>query len=343
MNNQIIITEELETFSPHIKVTNGEKFVFIKNIHHHHSKGLATIITPPQLSSSIGKSKKEPIQVIILVHGHLSHKNAIYQPLLANQLSRLGYLVIRFDFRNQGDSEPNEQQEIGRTISQDINDFETIVQSFDPSLCQTSVGIYGFKRLSVYMVVAHSRGVLPTMAYYSSKLLEQEIPYLVNCCGRFYSEGLLERYSKSYPNWKVEGGFKAMTFLHGTYTEYWVPREEIESAGTWSTIKFEDISKNTNIINIYGTCDSIIPYEDALQYDKMFKGRSFLYNVAGADHNFYGLKDDLNVLGLPLRRDKVNYCPYVVALISLVLQNKQLREFRKEEIEDIINAILGRS
>lgn len=157
---------------------------------------MAVIVTEPD------KTKINKKQVILLVHRHLSHKNAIYQPLLANVLSLLGYWVIRFDFRGQGDSETNANLQLGRTVSQDIEDLETIIKSLNPYFSKGYKELFGEDEMSIKMVIAHSRGVLPIIKHFGSINTYERVPYLVNCCGRYSSEGLLERYTKLYPKWK---------------------------------------------------------------------------------------------------------------------------------------------
>lgn len=337
MKDIITIKTDSRLKPSYLNLQERERFCFIKNELYHTVEGLAVIITEPDAS------KINTNQVILLVHGHLSHKNAIYQPLLADVLSQLGYWVIRFDFRNQGDSETNANIQLGRTISQDVEDLETIIKSLDPYFCKDHMKIFGENtmNISIEMVIAHSRGVLPMMEYFGSIDMSGRIPYLVNCCGRYGSEGLLKRYTELYPKWRQQKGFRTKTFYHGKYTDYWVPEGEILSTGQFSTEYFKHIPKTTKVVNIYGTCDDVIPIDDAIQYHRIFGNRSFQFWIPGCDHNFYGLIDDKNCCDLPTRRGKVNYSYYLAALIYLGVQNHSFHGINESQIENALAKIVA--
>ncbi|CAL9737805.1 hypothetical protein MOSE0_M08658 [Monosporozyma servazzii] len=324
----------------YIILKEREIFCFIKNERFHKSDGLATIITKPRTQSTHQSGQANNSQnVAILIHGHLSHKNAIYQPLLAEMLSNLGYLVIRFDFRNQGDSEDNRDKSVGRTIFQDLEDLETVIKCVTNKDTKKFTDIFGENKLSLEMIIAHSRGVLPMFSYFSSLGKKIAVPTLINCCGRFSSDGLLRRYTKMYPNWEKEKGFWTKTFRYGKYTKHWVPYDEIISAGCFSNKQFKNISTITNVVHIYGTRDDVIPLKDAEDYHELFKPNSFIYLISGADHNFYGLTDDDNEFKLPSKRGKVNYSYYLVALLSLASKNNSFKDIEEAETKAALSDI----
>ena len=159
--------------------------------------------------------------------------------------------------------------------------------------------------MSIEMVMAHSRGVLPMMQYFGSVDTSQRVPYLVNCCGRYFSEGLLKRYTKLYPKWREEKGFWTKTFYHGKYVDYWVPESEILSTGQFPIDCFKSIPSSTQVINIYGTFDNTIPKNGTEQYHLTFGDRSFQFWIPGSDHNLYGLINDNNHFNLPTMKGKV--------------------------------------
>lgn len=341
MHNQFSLISDLELIPEHVQLKKRERFCYIKNEEVYKDRGLATIVTLPNKQICYSPEYLEGEQkMVILVHGHLSHKNAIYQPLLAEMLSDLGYLVVRFDFRCQGDSEDNFDMSIGRTINQDIEDLETIIKYFTSCYTITDEGIFSDAKPSLDMVIAHSRGVLPMLSYFSNLGNNVTAPTLVNCCGRYLSEGLLKRYTKLYPNWEEKNGFWTKTFRYGKYADYWVSKEEIISAGSFSTDLFENIPKTTQIINIYGTCDGVIPMKDAELYYDLFRGRSSIFLIPGADHNFYGLSDDSNAFRLPVKRGKVNYSYYLVALLNIALRNKSFKSIDGSNINATIPGMI---
>lgn len=335
MNNTITVKRDLRLKPSYLTLQEREIFCFINNEQYHTAEGLAVIVTEPD------KTEINKKQVILLVHRHLSHKNAIYQPLLANVLSLLGYWVIRFDFRGQGDSETNANLQLGRTVSQDIEDLETIIKSLNPYFSKGYKELFGEDEMSIKMVIAHSRGVLPIIKHFGSINTYERVPYLVNCCGRYSSEGLLERYTKLYPKWKQQKGFWVKTFHHGEYINYWVPEGEVLDAGQFSTECFKHIHKTTNVVNIYGTCDHVIPSDDATKYHNTFGSRSFQFLVPGSDHNFYGLIDDKNPYNLPTKRERTNYSYYLAALIYLGVQNDSFHDVDKFQIKSASAELLA--
>lgn len=344
MISTVTIVRDTKLKPSYITLKDREVFCFIKNESYHTAEGLAVIITTPEVTNTqvfeIDSTNINKNKVILLIHGHLSHKNAIYQPLLATVLSLLGYWVIRFDFRNQGDSEANANKQLGRTISQDIEDLDTIIKSLDGNFCKNYHEIFGENKVSIEMVIAHSRGVLPMMQYFGSVDTSQRVPYLVNCCGRYFSEGLLKRYTKLYPKWREEKGFWTKTFYHGKYVDYWVPESEILSTGQFPIDCFKSIPSSTQVINIYGTFDNIIPKNDAEQYHLTFGDRSFQFWIPGSDHNLYGLINDKNHFNLPTRRGKVNYSYYLAALIYLGIQAHSFQDIDRSQIKNTLTKLI---
>ncbi|CCK70179.1 uncharacterized protein KNAG_0D04330 [Huiozyma naganishii CBS 8797] len=287
----------------HLVLEDNEDFVFIRSKKYHKGNGLGAIISWPEITHP-----NTVTQTVILVHGHLSHKNAIYQPDMAAKLSSLGYCVIRFDFRNQGDSEDNRDALLGRTLPQDFQDLDTIVRSL------SAKRVYRGLELSLAAVIAHSRGVL-VMFHYFNEHNRQRVPLLVNCCGRFGSAKILERYDRVFPSWRGDHGFTAKTFRFGQYTDYWVSEAEIMSTAQVDTRQFTRLDHGTKVLLIYCQCDAVIPESDGIQYRNMFRLAHYDTNfceIPFADHNFYGLPGDKNSYGLPLKRNKVNYASLVL-------------------------------
>ncbi|CAB4256972.1 similar to Saccharomyces cerevisiae YDL057W Putative protein of unknown function [Maudiozyma barnettii] len=307
---------DYETVTPnYIKLEKNELFVNVLGGQDHFGDiaKLATIISLPVIGNDI---EPHVLKVATLLHGHQSHKNAIYQPLLAQTLSNIGYCVIRFDFRGQGDSSPNEFKMEGRTIEQDVNDIHTICTFIckGPLLDLVNMKLRehmpsndsNYESVCPKIMVAHSRGVL-AMFEYLLACKEFQIPLIVNCCGRFDGSGLLTRYTKIKPTWRKEGGLNISTLRYGKYEECWVPTPEILSTAKVDTLKFNDINQSFKVLSVYGSKDLVVPVEDGEKYEKLFQERGLLLLIDGADHNFYGLPEDPNIHKLPLKRGKVNY------------------------------------
>lgn len=307
-----------------IKLKSNEVFVNVTEGSSQKSS-LATIISVPQSHQSL---QNRTLPLVILLHGHQSHKNAIYQPLVADELSKLGYCVVRFDFRGQGDSSDNESEELGRTIHQDLIDMNRIIEyALGTELLllvnnkldsETSITCPTFDSVTLEIIIAHSRGVL-VMFQYLVEHPRLTVPLLVNCCGRFRGEGLAERYTKATPTWRADGGVSSMTLRHGTFQTVWVPVDEIQTAVDVSTQNFDQISQYSHVICVYGTRDSIVPPADGRAYNRLFGQRSELWMIEGADHNLYGLANDPNRKALPLRKGKVNYSVEFVEKLLMYL------------------------
>lgn len=294
---------------------------------------LATIITPPSFQNTTEISKN--MKVALLLHGHQSHKNAIYQPLMAQALSAKGYAVVRFDFRGQGDSSPNSSKQEGRTTEQDVDDLDMMInfvkngslkQIINETLLEKipRAKVETYETVNIDMIIAHSRGVLVMFQYILQKS-DLHVRLLVNCCGRYDGNGLLRRYTNMVPTWRDDGGLEISTLRYGKYSKSWIPTPEILSAANVKTSNFKAINNAERVIHVYGTCDTVIPMEDARKYVDTFGSMSSLLVLEGSDHNFYGLKDDLNVHKLPLRNGLVNYS---VLFVSEYL--KMLTQFENQ-------------
>ncbi|CEP60433.1 uncharacterized protein LALA0_S01e10770g [Lachancea lanzarotensis] len=318
-----------------------ERFLYLKHSEYHASTGIAGILTVPtslQFESMAEKTAHEsqyglPLhKLVLLCHGHSAHKNTVYMPLLARKLADIGYYVLRIDFRSMGDSEPNRDSHVGRTIAQDCEDIETVYQWVQTQQCGKLAG----HQLVLDTIVAHSRGVMSMFEFARSRF----VPNLVNACGRYVAHGLVEKSLKRNPNWDRDGGFNCTILRHGKMQEVWIPKAETMSAATVDTSKFAEIDSRTSVMSIYGSKDSIIPLSALAQYSNLFEGRHTAELVMYADHNFYGLPEDPNVDQLPLRKGLVNYNVKTVERIaSFLAPEQQMQRFYKTtfSIQDAAN------
>lgn len=318
--------------NPHeqtVPLLENEQFIYIKDQKRHTGVGLAAILSKPpslQFDTLAERVKNEfkfafpTHKLVLLLHGHQSFKNALYQPLLADKLTKNGYYVLRIDFRGLGDSEDNRVPELGRTIQQDVEDLTTIYEFVSSDACKSLLG----RALTLDTIIAHSRGVISMFEFARSFY----VPNLINCCGRFDSQGLLLKAARRCPQWEEDGGFYCNTLRFGKWQDVWIPRQETLSAGTLDTSKFEEINSETWILSVYTATDPVIPIASAAGYSNLFEGRHTLEIVPNCDHNFYGFPDDTNKLNLPIRKGKVNYGAYLVAyLLEYLNPENQLQRF----------------
>ncbi|EGA62761.1 YDL057W-like protein [Saccharomyces cerevisiae FostersO] len=200
------VTVQIQSAPPsYIKLEANEKFVYITSTMNGLSYQIAAIVSYPEKRNSSTANKEDgkllckENKLALLLHGSQSHKNAIYQTLLAKRLAEFGYWVLRIDFRGQGDSSDNCDPGLGRTLAQDLEDLSTVYQTVsDRSL---RVQLYKTSTISLDVVVAHSRGSL-AMFKFCLKLHAAGSPlpsHLINCAGRYDGRGLIERCTRLHP------------------------------------------------------------------------------------------------------------------------------------------------
>ena len=314
---------ELAPKIPHVKLNANEKLLYVFSRSIHKAIGLSTIVSFPKSEPVLWEN--DSIAAVLLIHGHLSHKNAIYQPMLADVLSSMGFLVLRFDFRGQGDSEDNYDPTSGRLLDQDVEDLTTMVgllgnSQFIDLVAENLRSADGPRQLSPIAMIAHSRGTLAMYEYALSQLQQRctcPCRLLVNCSGRYCASGYYDKINRTHPDWVKDVGFKAKTFRHGQMIDQWIPRDEIDRTATAEGANFAPLKSKAVHLLYYGDCDTVVPLPEAYHYKHLFGNDAILSFIRGADHNFYGLEDDPNVKGLPLRRGKVNYSFELVANILI--------------------------
>lgn len=330
-----ITYEVVADVPPHIRLQSNEQFVYFKHGKYHTGRGIAVILSHPKslqydtLSDRVQNQHQFELpqhRLALALHGHQSHKNYPYQGLVASRLSEMGFFVIRMDFRGLGDSEDVSDARVGRTISQDLEDIDTIYEFVSsPRLCKELCGF----PLTLDTVMAHSRGVI-SMFEYARANPDKYIPNLINCAGRFDGQGLLRKRLKASPKWLEEGGFWCEFPRYGSFERTWVPCAETMSAAEVDTAAFSEIDERTWVFSCYGVEDEVIPLDAAASYANLFNGRHTLKLIQGANHNYLGLPGDSNELELPLRKGRVNYCYKLVDLIAdhLSRENQMARFYR---------------
>lgn len=316
------VTYEVVTDVPsYIRLESNEQFVHFKHSKFHTAQGIAGILSRPKslqfdsLSEQIQNKHQFELpqhRLALLLHGHSANKNHPYQPLMASRLTEMGMFVIRIDFRGLGDSEDNRDSELGRSISQDVEDIDTIYEFVSsPRLCKELCGF----PLSLDTIMAHSRGVV-SMFEFARLNPDKYVPNLINLAGRFEGHGLVRKRLKECPEWRKNGGYWCKIPRYGDHVRAWVPCSETLSAAEVDASDFKNIDKRTWVLSCYGVNDEVIPVDAAANYANTFSPRHTLNLIHGANHNFLGLPDDCNELRLPLRRGLVNYCSKLVDVVA---------------------------
>lgn len=264
--------------------------------------------TPTRESSSqicciLSKPEGEPtLRAAIIMHGMGSHKNSIFIPKLARKLSREENMyVVRFDFRNCGDSTKTGSD--GRTLQNDIEDIAVIYDYL-------SNGGFQGKKLFVDTLIGHSRGVVDVFNW---QLQNQDkfVPNLGACAGRFIGSGLTDNIKRAHPDFEKVGGHYIKGFQDGRYTDVWIPKIESSSLGELYMDKVKDITFDSDTLCLYGSRENVIPLEDAAMYVNALKGRNTFVIIPNADHCFFGVdkvpESEWETSAKPIKNGVVDY------------------------------------
>ncbi|CAM9011027.1 unnamed protein product [Wickerhamomyces anomalus] len=252
----------------------------------------------------------------LILHGKGGHKNYCYQAMLAQELAtKLGIYSFRLDFRGCGDSQQNEDESMGRMISQDIEDINLSLDVFSNGASFEEIGI----NLTTHSIVAHSRGSVAMMrwAIEEQKKLDKGEPNyrfvqnLVNTAGRFNGKLLLDGLKiQASPE-----GYTLNQYRLGKYQDLVIQTPETADLGSQNLEEMKYINDEIQVLSVYGLHDHIVPIEDSTHFANLLGSRHTLRFINFADHNFYGSqevteknKSRLNPNGYPLnKRNKVNY------------------------------------
>ncbi|KAK6456819.1 protein-tyrosine phosphatase-like protein [Scheffersomyces xylosifermentans] len=267
-------------------------------------------------------------KVALILHGQGGHRNYCYQKHLAHKLAaELGIYSLRIDFRGCGSSADNEDAKRGRVLDQDLEDISDAAK-FIVDGSRNGLGI----NLTLSSLIAHSRGSVAMLlwAMYQDERSKRGdpdailVPNLVNCCARYNSPTVLDRYPVLDEYFTV---VPQTCLRHGEIQEVLITREELISLTRPDFSKINTLSQDWSVMSIYGLEDGIIPINDSSHFaNALNRGRYShrLELIPHADHNFYGeipIKNDYdaeehNKENLPLNRKKlVNYNYKVTELI----------------------------
>lgn len=251
---------------------------------------LSCILSKPNL-----KYHPKTSRAAIIMHGLGAHKNSCYNSKLARKISKEhGIFVIRFDFRNCGDS--YKTGKMGRTLQNDIEDINIIYNWL------TNGGFEG-KKIFVDSLIGHSRGVVDVFNWQLANP-DKFVINLIACAGRFIGRGLSDSIRKKHPNFETEGGHIIQGFQNGSYGDLWVPLAETKSLSVLNMKTVKKINKDIDTLLVYGTRENVIPLEDAALYANSLRERNTLILIPGADHCFRGVdkipEDELMSCGKPI-------------------------------------------
>lgn len=221
--------------------------------------------------------------IFIICHGHLSWRNQMLFIGLSKKLHEiLGYPILRFDFNGNGHS-----------------DGEWKFAAYDENysdICDVINYVHNTLQCRVGGVIAHSQGVITSMQYASRHgdidcNDARYIPYYVNLAGRFHVPDIAQlekRFPKEhYDELKRQG---SVTLLKRGEKIYQLTLDDAKRHAEYDTLSSLQAFPNVKVLTIHGNADNRVPVEDAKKFDDVLKDRHSLKIIAGADHNFNGLK-----------------------------------------------------
>lgn len=274
----------------------------------------------------------ETCRAAMLMHGIGGQKNYCYHSKLARKLSReQGMFVVRFDFRNCGDS--SKTGVLGRTLQDDLEDMSTVYNWL------TGGGFEG-KKLYVDTLIGHSRGVVDVFNWQ----LQNQNKFVINlvaCSGRFIGSGLPHSIKKLHPNFEKEGGHYIQGFQDGAYRKVWVPLKETESLGVLNMITVKNITQDTDTLCVYGSREQVIPLQDAAHYVNALAGRNTLILIPDADHCFRGVEkipqNEWETYGKPIAKPAgvVDYNPEVAEKVAEWMSSEKMHQRFYEKTKNI--------
>lgn len=279
------------------------------------------------LSRPIGE---DTLRAAILMHGMGSHKNSIFIPKLARKLSEQGNMyVIRFDFRNCGDS--TKTGSFGRTLQNDIEDISVVYDYL-------SSGGFEGKKLFVDTLVGHSRGVVDVFNWQLQNK-GKFVPNLVACAGRFLGSGLINNIKKAHSDYEEVGGHYIKGFQDGKYTDVWIPIKESMSLGTLNMEIVREITPHSNTLCLYGSRENVIPLEDAAMYVNALRERNTFVIIPNADHCFFGVdkipENEWETSSKPIKNGVIDYNFEVADILANWISSKTMQERFYERTKNI--------
>ena len=220
--------------------------------------------------------------VVIICHGYLSNKNALFLPQLSRDISDRNahqFHSVRFDFHGCGQSTGRDEWDYGGYEDEAKDDLRCIVEYLRNES----------KKYFIRALIGHSRAgttVLLYATYYD------DIPIIVNIAGRYRLErGIIERFSlKQLDELEKNGSFVILT----SDGEFRITKEAIERRKNLDITQIENIHQ-AKVLNIWGDQDDVIPGDDVFLFNDQLTNtkKTEMIIVSDADHCFVGKEKEL--------------------------------------------------
>ncbi|KAI8987640.1 protein-tyrosine phosphatase-like protein [Mycotypha africana] len=210
--------------------------------------------------------EKTPIaennRLVLLLHGEQGHKDALYQPVLAE---RLPFSSFRFDFHGCGDSEG--KPDYGR-IARDVDDIRAVVAYFE--------GL-GYE---IFAIIGYSKGSLSGLKYATS--CEKPLSHYINIAAPYNNKSAVR--ADDNQEWKV--------YREGELMTYNISSEELELYQSWDNSHVIRMPLTTCVHTIHGIKDTAVSASHAADYANSISNHT-LTLIPDADHEFTGQQNAL--------------------------------------------------
>ncbi|KAI3790058.1 hypothetical protein L2E82_02871 [Cichorium intybus] len=225
-------------------------------------------------------------EIVILCHGFQSTKESNTMVNLASALEKEGITAFRFDFAGNGESEGTFQY---GNYRREADDLHSVIQHFTKSNRVTRA------------ILGHSKGGNVVLLYASKY---HDIHRVINVSGRYNTEGgVEERLGKGYLQKVKKDGFIDVKAKTGEVL-YRVTEESLmDRLNTNMHEACLRIDKDSRVLTVHGSDDSIVGVEEALEFAKIIPNHK-LHVIDGANHGFSKHQDELISVVLSFIKDE---------------------------------------
>ena len=221
--------------------------------------------------------------VVILCHGYLSNKNALFLPQLSREIADSNsnqFHSVRFDFHGCGESTGRDEWDYGGYEDEAKDDIRSVVEY----LRNTN------EKYFIRGLIGHSRAGTTVLLY---ALYYDDIPIIVNIAGRYRLEqGIYERFSKQqFDEIERNGSFTIHAFDNGDFR---ITKQAIERRKNLDINQIENV-RQAKVLNIGAGNDDIVPCGDTNLYHAQLKNakKNDIVIVPDATHLFTGKEREL--------------------------------------------------
>jgi alpha/beta superfamily hydrolase len=221
--------------------------------------------------------------VVIICHGYMSNKNAIFLPQLSRDISNSTinqFHSVRFDFHGCGESTGREEWDYGGYEDEAKDDLRSIVEY----LRSTN------EKYFIRALIGHSRAGTTVLLY---AFYYDDIPIIVNIAGRYRLErGINERFSKKQLDELEKNG--SFIIHSSTDGDFRITKKAIERRKNLDISKISKI-RHAKVLNIWGDQDDVIPGDDVYFFNEQLQNtkKTEMIIVSDADHCFLGKEREL--------------------------------------------------